>query len=437
MKKPTVLLLVAVFIVSMLYMPTVSAGSVSVSISGEQNVKPGHTYTYTYTISLNETGGFFAKIKCNGAEISGDKNPHLDSITNNSSYTVSGQVSVKISDSAIIGDNITISTQGRYTVFNEEGIPNLGGEISESYTLTVVGEEVPTPVPTPPPSEPISSETAPPAPLPPQEPKSSPTPKPIAHPSAKPSHIASASQPAQTYAQMQSDEQLPTIQPSNSAASNDLISISSQLDLMPQGGTVVVSMNAITESTLPALTLRVLKAKRGTMIIDFNEYTCTIDGNKLASTIDSPVNLYMNMTKNQKVSDAAEGHDIYQLHFSEESDFPGCLVYKIPAVENQPGDILYIYQYHAISGINEYKQTVTVDDNGHTSFNIYEGGSYFISASLITDNPKTGDTPVKAQNGSDLLYIIIPASCVILAAAVIIAALIIRKTASTRYSPNR
>ncbi len=437
MKKPTVLLLVAVFVVSMLFIPTVSAGSVSVSISGEQNVKPGHTYTYTYSISLNETGGFFAKIKCDGAEISGDKNPYLDSITNNRSYTVSGKVSIKISDSAAIGDNITITTQGRYTVFNEEGIPNFGGDISQSYTLTVVSEEVPTPIPTAPSSEPITSETAPPAPVPPQEPNLPPTPKPIAHPSAKPSHIASASQPSQTYAQLQSDEQLPTVQPSNSAAPNHISSISSQLDLMPKGGTVVISMDPITESTFPALTLRVLKAKQGTLIIDFNEYTCTIDGNKLASTIDSPVNLYMNMTKNQKVSDAAEGHDIYQLHFGESSDFPGCLVYKIPAVENQPGDILYIYQYHAISGINEYKQSVTVDDNGHTSFDIYEGGSYFVSASLITDNPNTGDTPVKTLSGSDLLYIIIPASCVILAAAVIIAALIIRKTASTRYSPNR
>lgn len=423
MKKPAVLLFTTVVLISLLLIPNASAGTVSISFSGERNVKPGQTYTYDYEINMNDACGFFVDIKCINSEITnGDLSPTVDCLPDNTNLNKKGSFNVKIRSAAEPGDIITITAVGRYSVY---GSDDVGGEISESYTLTVISSEDPTPSPTAAPTpEPIPIGSEEPTPSPSQEPAVTSTPKASSHSNEKSQTSASPANHSETPSPSPTPSNQPqiTVRPTPTPLKEAWSSLNADLDTLAKGGMLTISMDS-TDSTLSAFTLNALRAKQGIIIINFSDYSCTIDGKELGAGLTEPVNLSLSMTKTTAVSDAADGHDIYQLHFAEAGDLPGCMKYSFKALENQQGDILYLYQYHAASGLVEYKQCATVDENSCISFKIYEGGSYFATTSHDTVNPNTGEESGVADNSasSDIWMIVVTAVCVICAVAAIFA----------------
>jgi len=143
-------------------------------------------------------------------------------------------------------------------------------------------------------------------------------------------------------------------------------------------------MTMTSADSVPASTLKALKAKQATLNIDYGGYSCTIDGTNLGQISESDDYQFdMSQEKDEAVSDAADGLDIYQLHFAQTGEMPGRFTYRFAASENQPGDTLYLYCYHPMSGLAEYKQSAVVDQEGYASFDIYEGLSYFVTAAPI------------------------------------------------------
>ena len=420
MKKPAVLLFTAVVFLSLLFIPSASAGSVSVSFSGETDVLSGQTYTYNYIISMKEIQSVKLCFKCDDAHISGDTKVYFEETMpyKNVDLVQNGSLNIVIQESANIGDSIVINVSGKYTTVNESGIPDSFGDIIESYTLKVVSDEEPTPVPTPVPTqEPAPSVYEDPTPTPSQEPTPTAAPKNPPRTSEKPINTSSPAKvsesplPAPSQALQVSKTPSPTVFPDTSD------SLRTEMDMITTGGSITISMEP-SDSTLSSLMLNSLKAKQSVLIVNFSGYSCQIDGNKLGDSLTEPVNLAMSMADAAAVSDVANGQDIYQLHFAETGDFPGCIIYSFKALDSQSGDILYLYQYHAASGLTEYKQCVTVDDQGCASFDIYEGGSYFVTTSQYTANPMTGEKTITIDtSANNPLIVFITVICVICAVA--------------------
>ncbi len=400
MTKPSFYLFAAVVFVSMLFIQTASASSVSVSFSGDKDVKPGHTYTLDYVVNMLNSRSFKISFKCSNANISGDTKVVFEKTDpyENTDVTKNGSLSISIKDSAKAGDIITVTASGKYTVANEMGVPDSWGDVSESYTLTVVSAEEPTPIPSATPTpEPVPVVSTDPTPLPAPEPANTSAPKASLHPVDKPKASVLPHSLSDMPSQIPPENPLPSMFPSTTPLLSVWDDLAAEMDKMEQGGLIDLSMTPSADP-LPALMLEALKAKEGIIVINFNDYSCTIDSSQLGIIISEPVNLLMDMTKRTEVSNAADGQDIYQLHLAETGDLPGCLTYSIKALENKPGDTLYLYRYHGTSGLAEYRQSVTVDKNDVAAFEVYEGGSYFVTASLITDNPKTGES-TEINNG--------------------------------------
>jgi hypothetical protein len=170
--------------------------------------------------------------------------------------------------------------------------------------------------------------------------------------------------------------------PSSTQASGKWDALSTELDMLDKGGTLDITMT--TAEALPATTLKALKAKQATLNIDFGDYSCTIDGKSLGQMSEA-CQLAVSLEKDPSISDAAQGHDIYQLHFAQTGEMPGRFTYRFAASQNKPGDTVYLYCYHPLSGLAEYEQSAVVDENGYVSFDIYEGLSYFVTASPIEE----------------------------------------------------
>ena len=380
-----------VLISSLSISAALAASRVDVSIKGPQDVKPGVTYEYTYEITMTDAYELHAKVSCDNASISGNKTPSIpeEGDLTNTSKTIKGSFSVTIPTEASHGDKFTIFIKGKYD-FSVAGIPSgTTPEINYSYPLTVSVPEQPTPQPTPTP-QPSQAPTATPVPAdaPTPTPTTVPTPVPEPRKTDKPINTAS---PAATVSS--------TPAPSPSAAAHDSSAdsskptetpekwnaLSAELDRLDKGGTLSISLSEA--ENLPVSTLKALKAKQATLNIDFGGYSCIIDGAKLGTLSDdsSVCQLAVSLEKDAAISDAADGHDIYQLHFAQTGEMPGRFTYRFAASENEPGDTLYLYCYHALSGVAEYKQSAVVDESGNASFDIYEGLSYFVTASLIEE----------------------------------------------------
>lgn len=409
MKRSAAKLILAVVFLSMLFVTNASAGSVSVSFSGDKNVLPGQTYTYKYDILANDAYGFFIKMSCSNSVISGDTDPYKDCIDANTTVNISGKVYLKINSNLKAGDTITITATGNYNVVDENGIPNDFFNISESYTLTVVSPDKPTPLPTASPAqEPIPTASTDSSPLPSQEIMNTPVPKVPQHAAKKPMNTDSPAMPTENTPETSKEKEV-AASPSQASVHSVWDALSLDLDKTNSGGLITLSLDP-SAGPLPVSILKAIHAKGCILVINFNEYSCTIESKNLSTTLSKPVDLIMDMTKSAEVSNSVYGKDIYQLHFIQSGDFPGCFKYSFMALDCKPSDTLYLYRYHSSSGLAEYKQCISVDSNSNVEFEIYEGGSYIVTASLLTDNPKTGETITESnlqQNSNEWLTIVV------------------------------
>ncbi len=392
MKKLASLLLAAVILVSSLSISSALADSrVEVSIKGPQDVKPGEKYDYTYEITMSDAYSVEAEVSSDTAAISIDKVPSIldDGDLTNKSKTKKGNISVTIGNDAQAGEKFTIYITGRYD-FIVDGLPSGKPiDINYSYPLTVTVPEQPTPQPPPAPEpsqtpEPTPVPTDAPTPIPTTAPKPAPEPKKTEKPINTVSPVAAVSPtPAPSPSAAASDSSPVSPKPTETPAKWN--ALSAELDRLDKGGTLDISLSEA--ESLPASTLKALKTKQATLNIDFGDYSCTIDGNKLGAISDdsSVCQLAVSLEKDATISDAANGHDIYQLHFAQTGEMPGRFTYRFTASESQPGDTLYLYCYHALSGVTEYKQSAVVDESGCASFDIFEGLSYFVTASPIEE----------------------------------------------------
>ena len=379
-----------VLISSLSISAALAAGRVVVSIKGPQDVKPGVTYEYTYEMTMTDAYELHAKVSCDNASISGDKALFFENeveLFANTNKTIKGKISVTIGNDAQPGEKFTIKVKGTFD-YSENGVPSAKPQpIDYSFPLTVAASEQPTPAPTPVPAPVQTPEPTPePAPAPTPTPVTAPTPIPEPRKTEKPINTVSpaatvSSTPAPSPSAAASDSSTDSSEPTESPEKWNVLS--AELDRLDKGGTLSISLSEA--ESLPTSTLKALKAKQATLNIDFGGYSCTIDGAKLGTLSDdsSVYQLAVSLEKDAAISDAADGQDIYQLHFAQTGEMPGLFTYRFATSENEPGDTLYLYCYHALSGVAEYKQTAVVDESGNASFDIYEGLSYFVTASLI------------------------------------------------------
>ncbi len=391
MRKLSILLFAAIVLISSLSISAaLAAGRVVVSIKGPQDVKPGVTYEYTYEMTMTDAYELHAKVSCDNASISGDKALFFENeveLFANTNKTIKGKISVTIGNDAQPGEKFTIKVKGTFD-YSENGVPSAKPQpIDYSFPLTVAASEQPTPAPTPVPAPVQTPEPTPePAPAPTPTPVTAPTPIPEPRKTEKPINTVSpaatvSSTPAPSPSAAASDSSTDSSEPTESPEKWNVLS--AELDRLDKGGTLSISLSEA--ESLPTSTLKALKAKQATLNIDFGGYSCTIDGAKLGTLSDdsSVYQLAVSLEKDAAISDAADGQDIYQLHFAQTGEMPGLFTYRFATSENEPGDTLYLYCYHALSGVAEYKQTAVVDESGNASFDIYEGLSYFVTASLI------------------------------------------------------
>ena len=437
--KKSIFSFLAIFVfMTVFFIPKASASSLSVSFSGEQYVKLGQKYTYNYRINMNECRSYSIIFKCN-TTISGDVKVDFQQTSpyENTDNTKDGKLFVSIDESVKVGDTITITASGKYTVSNGPETIDSRYEVAESYTLTVISSEEPTPQPsTPPTPESAPPVQATPAPLPSQEqPTATPAPKVSARPSDKPINSASASDQFDKSPEASPLYEDALTAPSQTRLTDAWDALRLKLDTLEQGGSITYSAGP-SPGPLSARMLNALKAKEGILVINFNDYSCTIDGKKLGVSLTDPVSLSIDMTKTMELSESVDGQDIYQFHLSETGELPGCLSYCFKAIENQPGDTLYLYHYHAVSGLAEYKQSISVDANCLALFEIYEGGSYFATSSLLTGNPKTGESEQDNSTSYDgSIWMTVALICIVIA-AIAIYILIRNHKQSKKFSHN-
>lgn len=331
----------------------------SASINGETEVFADRAYTYILTVDAQ--GPFDVITKCGGAfEIL--KNPELAST---SGGMKSVEIQVKVKKNAQPGDTGTITMIGSGNVLDQNGDIADRFDINKIFTAIVIA---PTPGPISPPAP-----EAPPSPTsaPRKEQKLSPA------PSALPNE--------------QTDGQ----------------ALTERIDSLGDGETATFS--ATQSSSVSYQALSAIKQRQSIITLDFGTYSCTIDGALLGALPDDmpPLDLSMSMIKDASLSEAANGRDIYQLHFAHSGALPGVFGFGFPAAAHQPGDTLYLYYYYGTSGIIEYKNSAVVDENGWVTFDIYHCSSYFVTDVPLDDlaaapsSPRQGsDTEVNADEST-------------------------------------
>jgi hypothetical protein len=226
----------------------------------------------------------------------------------------------------------------------EEGYP--AHFFSESKTITVVAAETATSTPPAATKTPKPSTTRTPEPSATKTPAASPTATPVPTPTPVPTGWAKAL---------------------------------SDVNAMADGGTATVAQPE--SAQLPADLLAALRAKGGTLTVDFGAYACSIDGTALGELPPglAALDLTMSMEKDAALSEAAGGADVYQLHFAYSGELPGPITVSFIAADHNPGDTLYLYYYYAASGATEVRQSATVGTDGRVSFVIYHCSAYFVT----------------------------------------------------------
>lgn len=152
---------------------------------------------------------------------------------------------------------------------------------------------------------------------------------------------------------------------------------------MQQGA--ALSLNITENAVIPGEVLSTLMEKQGTLKVNFNGYSCLIDGKTLTGFADSmeDADLTMNTDKEKALSEAAGGKDLYQLNFERESQLPGVFKVSFKAADSKPGDVLYLYRWYGSSGVIEGIETSVVNADGFAAFDIYYCSGYIISGSII------------------------------------------------------
>ncbi len=429
MKKLAFLLVAAVIFVSLfsLFPAYASDHKVTVAYSGETHVKAGCGYSYQYTVTAAQINTLHLDSHYSGTKLS---SCDIEILTyENKDAVKTGKLFINISESANPGDTITITADGRYSWIGEDPTAAYYADVKSPLILTVVADETPTPEPTPAPipSASIPAET----PQPADEPSAVPAPTAAAKTASHAANPLQSAAPAASASPAVSEDHVRYAPAAMSITSAKDVSpqptiaadpLSMQLDAMAYGGKVSYPMQS--PAVLTAVMLESLKAKQGVLVVSMDGYFWTVDGAALGNRISGSVNLDMKMTSDAEISEAAQGHDLYQLFFSQTDDFPGRFSCRFAALLNKPGDTLCLYIYHASSGLAEYKQSAVVDDDGYAAFDIYEGGRYFVTLPDAV-NPSADDRTVKEFKASDgdMWSIVISALCGVGAAVLLLAAL--------------
>lgn len=329
MKRFTALLVTAILLISIVGVLTALAGVDSVTINGgPTSIQAGKTYEYTVTVKA--TGYNFS---CDVSSSGAFNVKHVDCDTgrdnDNGSLSKTVKISVTVDSGANIGDKgyIKVKGQGCY-IDTETGNPANAFSITGALEASVVNP-------------------------------SSPTPRPSTESGSSAKSVKATAAPTEW----------------------DIAAAS--VEAMQQGGSLTVEIT--NDPKIPTTILASVKEKQGTLTLNFDGYTCAIDGKALGSLPESAesVDLSMSMVKNEALSSGVSGKDAYQLHFAHQGQLPGKLSYKFKAENNKPGDILYLYYYYSQSGVCEGLQSATVDENGYVTFEIYHCSSYIVSASAI------------------------------------------------------
>lgn len=327
MKKFTALLITAILIVSMLGVMTAFAGT---SISGNSEVVKGKTYTYTIKVSAS---GIFmmGHVKCSGIFTGASVEFGAGSgSSKNVSLSDTVKIKVTVSSSAKPGDTGKIYiSNASYSYYDSSGNVK-DKDLSGSKTVKVVSASAATPAP----SKKTSATLT--------KPKATP----------KPTEWDIAEQKV--------------------ALLNDEGSLSVDIAKDPK---------------IPSHVLTTLKEKKGSLTLNMGSYSCTIDGKTLQTLPkdSDSIDLSVKMEKDESLSAAAGGRDVYQLHFAHSGQLPGRFTYSFKAQDSAPGDTLYLYYYYDKSGVVEGMQTAVVDENGYVSFDIYHCSSYFVTKAAIED----------------------------------------------------
>lgn len=337
-KKLLIILVAALFLISVWDVAGVFAGLNSVTIKGASAVQAGGTYEYSITV--NATGiDFITVVTSSGAFESASVDCDASG-SSNGNLTKTVKLSVTVKADALPGDTGYIQVSGEGCSVDENyNTTDFSISKRKEVTVTLVPEVTPTPT------------------TPAKKPKATPTPTLSPTPTSTPT-------PTPTPIPTEWEQALPKI------------------ESMAQGGTLTLS---ISDPTVTSEALNALKEKQGTLILDFGSYSCTIDGSSLGDIPGEPINIDMTMTSKKDLSERAQEKDKYQLHFGHSGALPGVFEFKFKATGSQPGDTLYLYCYYDSAKVIEGVQTSVVDDDGYVTFGIYHFSGYFVTEEIIKE----------------------------------------------------
>jgi hypothetical protein len=399
----------AALLALLIFPGSVYAASASFSISGPKTLSKGQTGTYTVKVTVSDAAAAQAKLVYDNSFfelVSGNLIGLWDTASNTSTTVTLTTVTLKcIAEQGSSGKlTLTDAKAGRFT----------GGDpptetVSSSVGSLTVTNPVPTPTPTagPTPTK-KPTPTAGPTPTtgPSVAPTASPTPAVTASPSPQPSATPSV-----------------TAAPTPSPQPDPWQAVLQDLQAMPAGGQVSAEMDG--GLPLPAAALTLLKEKQGVLLLDFGNATCRIDGSKLNAIPAGlqAIHLDPGTTRRGPLSQAANGHDLYQYHFAQSSEWPGPFTFTLAAPGSKPGDRLYLYAWHETAGILAGSQVLEVDGSGSVTFTLCGSGSYLASSQLVDGaiNPFADPSGgAKAQTSG----VPLPVLLICLAAAAVLAVLV-------------
>lgn len=339
MKRFTAFLIILTLILSALGGVTALAGSATVSFGSTKPVA-GKTITYSVSVTATASSIGVTSITCSGVFSGSSSTAWKDSSTGtNQKITASGSIKVKVSSSAKPGDTGTIKVSYQISTFDGTNVSSYSGSQSKNYTVVAA---------------------------------------------------ATTTAPAKTTSTVKTSST-----PAPSATLGEWDIAEQNISGMQQGGSL--SADISNSSLMPAVLFSSLKEKQGAFTADFGAYRCTIDGSKLVNIPGSgSIDLSLKMDKDESLSTAVNGQDVYQLHFTEQQ-LPGILTYSFKADKSNPGDTLYLYCYYS-SGVIEGIESATVNTDGTVSFPIYHFSTYFAAASPI---PNTAGVDFTAKTAAD------------------------------------
>lgn len=364
--KKAIIFVVILAMLLLMFPQKAQAADASFSISGPDTLQTGETGTYTVKVSVNDTAAAQATLQYDSGFfelVSGNVNGEWDSSSNESKTVELTKVTLKC-----IG---AVGSSGSLSLSDKKASRLTGADPpSESVSCSGGSKTVknPEPVPTP-------------------TPTTAPTPAPTRTPAPTPRRTAT-SQPSTTPAPeltpVSSPVNMPglSVAPAPTATPDPWTQASQEIAKAREGKTVSVKP---TDTKLPAEVLALLKEKGCILKIELGDYVCSIDGREICTVPGSAIDLGANFSKDDALSAAAGGKDLFQIHFNHSGELPGRFVFSFKAQGCNPGDVLYLYHYYPMAGVAECVQQSQVDVNGCVSFMIYHGSGCFITGTLLDD----------------------------------------------------